>query len=101
MTEEQSLDWEIPASDDETREDEGDRDAIPTRVLLLYKQIERDGFIEMETKEFRSVKSTGEATAGESVQKSVDVTERQCANEVVSAADLELDEETEKLQEKK
>ena len=56
MTEESTVEWEVPASDDEICEKE--RDSIPPRVLLLFQQIEQDGFIELETKEFRLINSS-------------------------------------------
>lgn len=69
MTEELKVEWEVPASDDETCEEV---DSIPTRVLLLYKQIERDGFIELETKEYRQINSSHETSEGETVYKTTD-----------------------------
>ncbi|KAK2548009.1 hypothetical protein P5673_031893 [Acropora cervicornis] len=59
MSETKTNEWNVPSSDDELSicEDgqnlEDERLEIPLKVLLLYSEIEKRGFIELKVKEFR------------------------------------------------
>ena len=59
MCETETNEWNVPNSDDELTicedgQNQGDESLkIPLKVLLLYSEIEKRGFIELKVKEFR------------------------------------------------
>ena len=76
-------DWTIPSSDGEEDSSEASQSQgegkweIPLKVLLLYSEIEKNGFIELKVKECRS----GETVKKQEIPKESDATKENASSE--------------------
>jgi len=80
-------DWTIPSSDGEEDSSEASQSQgegkweIPLKVLLLYSEIEKNGFIELKVKECRS----GETVKKQEIPKESDATKENASSETTGS----------------